>query len=1083
MVAGAIHPMRRFCVAALLALLAASPARAEPAPLSIAEVRQISAVRQSRAAGHEAEVLAAAGKYLAKFPRGRYADEALLAYAEALATAKKFSEALAAYDKLATQFPDSPLRDQALVQSLPVLRTTGKLAEALARADRLLAETPQSFHAGRVLVWRAGALYAERDYDAALAALNAPGATTGLSEDEQTMHLRTLILATWHKGDKAGARKLFPRYLEREDAAEPKARVLLLAAADSLERGRAQEALDLYRRIIEQVPAPAVLPEARFRRAEVYAATLGETADDAGRARLQQAIAFYGECIEDVPNPYLAQALLGRSSVLLRAGRGPEALSDLDRASKLGGAHQGDPQWTRARIALLRQMGRDEEAGAVLDAALENTALPAQARLEFTLERAEFHYGRKACDLVEAALRPLPLFPELERRSRALFMRGFCALKQERWLPATADLELLAHESTYRELTVPPLLDAYEKSSQQARLVLLVEDLLGGGKLEPAAELMGRLAGAYEALGDPARILDVYRRLAKADPKAAAAPEARVRQARAEEALGRGAAAMVHYEAVLAGNAGDEAQPQAYLAALERIQVHYGRAGRFADLVAINDAAAKAALPPAELAKVRDARIEANQEWGRALRSQGRPAEASARLESAFALTTYADGPRRIEILLDLVSLDIQREQPEKGLRLVASEFAKAPAGQYRAALVSAILASYPDWGDQFIKGKDRDAAAQFLEGKLKGLPKARYSERLAAAVKLDVLYKAAGKFQERIALYGALGEGVEDESRRAEINTHLSDVYREFGEAEVRRKRPDAALKQFAQARSLAHPGDWRRQYPIVAAMGHLHVQRKEYTALVLAYEDVLPRIPDERMRAAVANYLGQIHLEWAREAEAESNSKSARIRYWRALDYLPPASTAERAGAAIRLSETLTKLGDAAAGAAMLAEQIKQLPAGAPRQEALLALGRARHEAGEDAAARQALAEADAGDNREASLEAGLMLAQLDVRAKRPEAAAARLEKLLERKPQPAELDTLIHYRLAVLRHQQGALKSALEHYRAAAAAKGSALKTYAKAVAQSSEQAAALDRYLKASGGETGAKIAVPKVSGDD
>jgi tetratricopeptide (TPR) repeat protein len=1077
--------LRRLSVALLLAAFAApSSPMAEPATLSVGEVRQISTVRETRAAGEAAPALAAARAYLAKYPEGRYADEALLALAEALAALKQHAQALAAYDKLTRQFPESPLRDQAIVQSLPILRAEGQTEEALSRADRLAAGGPASMHAGQARLWKARTLVAERRYDEAVAVLSASGATNGLSEEERTAHLRTLALALWYGGDKAKARPAIERYLAREDGAEAKASVLLIAAADARERGRSQEALDDYRQIIEQYPAPAALAEARFRRAEVYAQTaIGDTSDDAGRARLQQAIAFYGDSVDGADARFRAPALLGRATLLLRAGRPADALSDLDGAARLAGAHQGDPEGVRTRVALLRQLGRDDEAAAVLAAALGNAALPLPARAEFTLELAEVHYGRKDCASVEAALRPLPLLAGAGRRHRALFLRGFCALRRERWVAAAADLEPLAHDPATLELAVPALLDAYEKTGQQARLVLLVEDLLGGGRIAASPDLMARLALAYEALGEPERILDVYRRLAKADPQAALLPGARVRQGRAEEALGHSAAAVAHFEGVLAEPQSAEADPDAYLTALERIQFHYRRAGRYADLAALNEAAAKAALPPAGQAKVRAALLETHLDWGHVLLSQGNLREAGAQFEGARARSTPADGPKRIEILLALAAVTARQEQPEKGLRLFREEFAKAPTGEYRAALVTAVLANHPDWAETLIKEKDRDAAARFHEQQLKALPKERFADRQAAALKLDALYKAGGKFPERAAVYAALAEGVEEGSRRQEINSRLSDVHREWGEAESKRKRPDAALKQFAQARALASAADWRRQYPLAVAMGQVYAARKEYTELVLAYEDVLPRIPDERLRAALSGYLGQVYLDWGRLADAQGNLKSARVRYWRALDYLPPASGAERAGAAIALAAVLTRSGDPAAAAAMLADVVKQVPPGRPRQEALLALGRARHEAKEDAAARPARAEVDTGGKDEASLEAGLLLAELDANAKRPDAAVARLEKLLERKPEETSLDVLIHYRLAVLRHQQGALKGALEHYRAVAAARSPAREQYAAAVAQAREQADALGRYLRSSGGETGARIAVPKVGAQD
>ncbi len=1070
---------------ALLLLLAASggpAAWAQEVPLSLLEVQQISAVRQNRSAANPDGVVTAAQAYLSKYPKGRYADEALLALAEGLAAKLKSAESLQAYDRLIADYPDSAFRDQAMVQSLPLLKAAGREQDALARMEQMTAQNPQSIHRNQAGLWKAQTLYGDKKYDEAIAVLNGFQPGEDLSADDQTAYLRILALATWRSGKHREAQPQFERYLKREDSAENKAEVLMLAASQAREEQHFAQALGYYGQVVERYPAPAYLPDALFQRAELYATTaVGDTADDIGRARLKQAIAFYSESLEGKDSQYRAPALAGRARLLTLADRPEDALRDLERLAAIGGPHQNDPETIRTRVALLRKLNRGDEAAAALAAAMKNATIPPQVRLDFTVEQAALLYDRKDCVQVEALLQPMPIFSDPVQRSRAFFMRGFCRYNRGLWQQASVDLEGLVNDPAYQSLVVPPLLDSYEKSGQTVRLTQLLEELIAAGRVEATEENMQRLARGYESLGEPAKILDAYRRLAAIHPQAAETPTAQLRQGMAEEALGHNDQALAHFEAALAKPPENEAETAAYLTALERIQTYYRQAGHHAELLELNTQAAATLKSPASQVKVKALQRDALLDWGQAAQAQGKPAEAVAHLEAARALTSPKDGARHVDVVLALAAAYVQNKQPDKGLQVYRDALIKTPEGEPRAALISAGLAQHPEWSGSLAKGSDREAAIKFYERELKALPKDRANERYATSLKLDALYRAGNDYSARATLFAALEADPAFAAQQNELNAYRAEIYREWGTQEADKNQSTAAVKYYRQALALIDPADWPRRYQVTVALGQVYSKQKTFPELVLAYEDVLPQLKDEVLQSEVLRYLGQVHLEWAREAEASGNLKSARIRLWRALDYLPAADGEHRAAAALRLAAVLQKDQQAPLAATMLADAAKALPQGRPRQQVALALGVLQRDSLKNrAAAGEWLAQADAGDNHPVSLEAAYLMADLELQAKDSAAALTRLEGMLGRKADGTPWEVPIHYRVAVLYHQQGDLQKALAQYRAVAGVRSADQRErYAEAIAQSKKQVDALSEYLRLSGGEQGSKIAVPKV----
>ncbi|HEX7927888.1 MAG TPA: tetratricopeptide repeat protein [bacterium] len=1076
------HRLLRFTFA--LALLAgmAAPLWADDAPPSLAEVRQIAAVRDGRSNGTPDQAATAAQGYLAKFPQGRYADEALLALAEGLPGQQKNADALKAYNRLIADYPDSAFRDQAMVQSLPLLNAAGNTQETAARMKQLTELEPNSIHRNQALLWKAQTAYANKQYPEAIGVLKSFQPGDDLSEAQQTAYARMLAMATWQSGKRAEARPLFDRYLKREDAPENKAEVLMLDAAAARDEQRYTQALSDYSQVVERYPAPAYLPEAQYQRAQLYAAQMvGDVSDDIGRARLKQAIAFYGDYLDGKDTKYRVPALSARAKLLAQAERPDDALRDLERLAAQPGAPTNDADTVKLRVALLRKLNRSDEASGVLVAAMKNSAFPAQTRADFAVEQAALLYDRKDCAQVETLLDPMPIFPDAEQRSRAFFMRGFCRYQRGDMQRASVDLEGLVNDPAYQKLVVPPLLDAYEKSGQTVRLTQLLEELIAAGRVEPSAENMERLAKGYEALGEPAKILDAYKRLAELQPNAAQTPIAHVRQGVAEESLGHNDAAQKHFEAAIAAPPKDEAETKAYLSALDHLQPIYRDAGRWEDLAALNTKAAALLKSPAAQAKTSGLQRDANLEWGRAELAKGNSAEAIKRLELARTQTSGND-PRRVDVVLALTAAYVKNKQSDKGMQVFRAELAKQPEGEQRSAFVAAGLAQHPEWSEALAKGGDREAAIKFYEKQLKGYAPTQVNERYATSLKLDALYRAGDNFTARAALFATLAADPAFAPQKAELNTYRGEIYREWGKADADRNRNTSAIKNYQQALALIDPADWRRRYQVTAAMGQVFVKEKSYSDLVIAYEDVLPDIKDDELQAQVFTYLGQVHLEWAREAEAAGNLKSARIRLWRALDYLPTTDAERRAGAAIRLSAVLEKDDQAPAAAEMLAGVLRTLPAGRPKQQVALTLGTLNLVALKNpSAAGEWLAQADTGDANPLSLEAGYRMSDIEVQANNPDAAAKRLEGLLTRKVDGSLWEVPIRYRLAVLYHQKNDLRKALAQYRAVAGEKHpDSQQRYAEAIAQAKQQASALAEYLKASGGEQGSKIAVPKVA---
>ncbi len=107
-------------------------------------------------------------------------------------------------------------------------------------------------------------------------------------------------------------------------------------------------------------------------------------------------------------------------------------------------------------------------------------------------------------------------------------------------------------------------------------------------------------------------------------------------------------------------------------------------------------------------------------------------------------------------------------------------------------------------------------------------------------------------------------------------------------------------------------------------------------------------------------------------------------------------------------------------------------------------------------------------------------MALAALDQQEGDARAAAHRLETLAKRDLDASPWYVPVHYRLALVYHGLQMLPEALNEYTLVAnTGNRESRMRYAQVIAESKEQAKAIEDYLKITGGAAGSHIAVPKV----
>ena len=1062
----------------LLGGLAGDLLHAQAPTPDIAELRQVIAVRDAQAAGTQQAVVEAARSYLEAHADGKYGDEVLLALAAALADGQQTRAALEAYNRVIADYPDSPFREQAMSDSLPLLMAEEGEESADARLNALMEGYPNSLQRTPALIWKAQTQYDRGAHAGVVETLELIDPQLDLSQNQEADFYRLQTLALVKQGQSAWTP--LNRYLKRKDSAEHKAEVLMLVGEIARNAERPDEALGYYRQVVEDYPVPQYLGEALFRRAQLFHRTrLSQAQEDVRAARRETAIGYYSTYLEHDHPAHRAEAHLGRGALYKDAGRLDAALRDFNTAVELNGDYEGDPQVVRQRVALLKALERPLEAVRLLAAARETPGLSPEGRTALQIEEASMHYDAERCERVEALLNPMPIISDRSARPRAFFIRGFCRYRQGLWEKATFDLEGLINDPDYQNLVMEPLLDAYEKSGQASRLVNLGEELLKAGRVEPSEQLLLRLAGGYEALGEPALMLAVYQRLEALNPEAVRKPELQFRMGKARELLGLpGDAALDYRRALELLNAQEGDAPPLYMEALERLHHLYVQEARYEELTSLLASADSRLSAPEDLEKVGRWRWDMQVDWGRKALREGEVKLAAAKLEEALADTPPEAHEQRAQVVALLVAAHAQSDTPERSIQLYESELRARHDPLVAAQLTAAVLTAMKAQSERFMEEGKRGPAIAFYRRVLDELPRERAQVRYETGLMLDRLYQREGDFAARAALLTALRkDGLDDDTKR-ELRLYQSRIYTEWGAKLLEEGEVDAARFNLERAFSLLGEENWRQRYEVISFLSRIHLQRKEFTDLVLRNEAVLPRIEDDSLAGQLRHFLGQVYLEWGKAADEENNLKSSRIRYYRALDYLPTSDWQRRLVAAAGLAATLRTRGQAVQAARILEAELPRVEDRRILQQYALYLGRLyREEAHNAGKASKWLKQADLGAADPLSLEAGYLLADLLAADDEDKPALEQLRRLAARDVAGSKWEVPIHYRLAVLHHKHKRLKAALPHYRIVAGTKAPEIRQlYPRAIRQSRVQVRRIESYLN-SGGGRGVQIPLP------
>ncbi len=1049
---------------------------------NLLELRKVIAFRDIRNGGDPAATIEAARTYLAEFRQGDYRDEVLLGMSDALGEAGKSDEALDTYQKIIDDHPDSPFREQAMAGTIPLLMKTGKEEAAFARMDALLKNYPASVLRNQTLLWLADAQYGKENHKAVLKTLERVETVADLAQPDQTNYYRLRTLALVKQGESAWTS--LNRYLKRKDSAEHKAEVLTLVGEIARKAGRDDEALRYYRQVVEDFPVLPHLESALYWRAELFNRTrMSQAPAEVRTARRETAIGYYSAYIKGGGKTHIARALLGRGGLLLDGGEPEKALEDYDRAVKLEPAYRTGPPVIRKRVKLYLALERKEDALALLDEARQEPSIPANERTAFQIEEARLYYEDEQCGKVVALLNPMPIIPDPATRPKAFFMRGFCRYQQGEWEKATFDLEGLINDPQYQELALQPLLDAYEKSGQASRLVNLAEELLRAGRVKGDRKMFVRLAKGYEMLGEPALMLSAYQRLEKVDPEAVRTPEIQAGLGEAREKLGRKEEATANYKLALELILLPEGEPPPlYLATLDRLHELYLGLGRLEELQALHAKAETDLAGKEALARMDGWRLDLQLAEGRMALDKGDPQAAILALEASLLETGPEVPQRRIALASLLMLAHLRWETPDKAAETYREEAKQHQDSQIRSELSAAVLSTLGEKPDASIPEENRRALIAVYSLAFQGMSREDPQSRHKTAKTLDRLYKDVEDFGSRAALITSLLKDGLDEKTKEELKRYQSSIYKNWGAARKEKGDWKGARFHLNRALQLVDREDWRKRYEIVALLGAIHLEMKEFTELVLLTEDVLPTLRDEQLAAQVRHYLGQVHVEWGKAADDESNTKSARIRYYRALDYLPASDWQRRLTAANGLSTALMKENKTSEAAGMLEKEIPGITDESFHQQYALYVGRLYLEnLKNEKKAVKWLKAADRKKNDPLSLEAGYLLADRHLK-KNPQGTLSRLRELVKRNITGSKWKVPIHYRLAILYHRQKQLRKALSHYRIVAGVKDEEVrKIYPRSIKQSAQQVLQIEKYLKSSQ-QPGGNIAVPKVSAD-
>ncbi|MDH4249430.1 MAG: hypothetical protein OEW39_16615, partial [Deltaproteobacteria bacterium] len=741
---------------------------------------------------------------------------------------------------------------------------------------------------------------------------------------------RLLALALLRTGNSAW--DPLRQYLQRKDSAAHKAEVLMEVAGVALKAGRRDEALGYYKTVAERYPEPGVLPEARFQYAELFHITQVEPAQGMTRRTLAtQAVTLFSLYL-DLDRPEHFPAAIKRRAALRRElGLRTEALKDYELALTKAPELAADPDLALARILISLELGRDSEVRTLLKQAEDNPSLPAENRAVLRLETASVYYQSKRCEQVEGLLSPLPAIQDGALRNRALFIRGFCRFHSGQLERASFDLETLLPDPAYQALVLDPLLTAYDRSGQHARLVHQVVELLRSGKTAPSEPLLDLLQRSYDTLGESTLFLGTLRRLQKDNPRLASDSSILFRLGVGEEAAGKPDVARALYLSILDSPSGntEAALPPVYASALERHHSLLLAAGDLETAKARLDKAAPLFKGNPELESRLDllrrdliiarARLE--------LRTKD-IAPVIARLEKQLLTVPKEDSLTGAALAAVLAEGYIITVRPSKALALLeAKEYPKTHRAAFTAALASALVPFLSSLPPETLSGIGREKTLAFYQATLEVLPPERHLDRERLALQLDGYYREEGEFAKRLALLSSRAKDT-PASETAAQDKRQRKLLMEWGQSLLEKGDAKGAVTQFQKARELTPKDNWRETYEITAALSSAHLSQKAYAQVIQDNEAILPTLKDERLTTQLKHFLGQVYLEWGKSEEGTKKNKSQRDHFRKALEYLPEADWQRRLAASTGLASVLRAEKKPREAAALIETLMPSLP-----------------------------------------------------------------------------------------------------------------------------------------------------------
>lgn len=347
-----------------------------------------------RIAGEQGSPVAArapATRYLERFPRGRFADQALLA----LARAAEGAEARKRLDEWLARFPENPLQPAVQLELAELELAAGAHANAARRYARVLELAPEANEAARAAYGSAWCAWEQRDLAACLRAL----APLVRAQDTGTQHTDTDL---------------------RQAALE-------LALSVQLEQGELEAAVASWRALDAlKGDEPRRLASAR----RVLAGLRSARRFDAAAALLE-------ECLGSLATPALAaEARLEVAYLALEREDPGAAEAAIARARAAGASEAG---LAEASYHVGEAWLAAHEVPRAL-ALFQSAAAGAHPRVADALYKLGFaHLARGELDQADQALAALlERHPESELAREARFLRGECCFRRGRFEPAAA---------------------------------------------------------------------------------------------------------------------------------------------------------------------------------------------------------------------------------------------------------------------------------------------------------------------------------------------------------------------------------------------------------------------------------------------------------------------------------------------------------------------------------------------------------------------------------------------------------------------------------------------------------------------